>query len=292
MNATGFFGLIRDTFRKWSADKVPVQAAALAYYTVFAIAPLLLILIAVVGLVLGEQAVRGQLFAQLRGAVGDNTAELIQNMVARTGRGNSGILATIIGIIIVLVGATGLFGQLQRTLNLIWGVDPKRKGIKGLLWNRLLSFGMILLIGLLFLAAFLSSAAISALSGFFGDSLPGSAVLWRIIDLLASLAVFTILFAAIYKILPDTDVPWGDVWIGAIVTAVLFVIGKFLIGLYLGRASVTSTYGAAGSLVALLLWVYYSAQIILLGAEFTQAYARRYGSKITSQGTQNAPAQT
>lgn len=274
--------LIKATFSEWSADKASRLAAALAYYTIFSLAPLLIIVIAVAGFVFGEQAARGEVVNQIEGLVGSQGAEAVQTMIENAGASKStGIVATIIGLATLIFGATGVFAQLQDALNTVWGVEAKSGGgIMGTIKNRLLSFTMVLGIGFLLLVSLAVSAALSGLSNYLNSVMPGSDLIWQILNFVISFSVVTLLFALIFKVLPDVEIDWSDVWMGAIITALLFTIGKFLIGLYLGRSSVSSTYGAAGSLVVLLLWIYYSAQILLLGAEFTQVYANSYGSHI------------
>lgn len=279
MNAKTIWVLFKETFSEWSEDKASRLAAALAYYTVFSIAPLLIIAIAVAGLVFGQEAARGQLDNQIQGLVGQQSAELIQTMVESASKPTSGIIATVLAIATILFGASGLFGQLQEALNTIWEVEPKPgRGILGIIKDRFLSFTMVLGIGFLLLVSLVLSALLSALDTYLTDLLPGSIYLLQILNFVISFGVITLLFAMIYKILPDVKIAWSDVWIGAAVTSLLFALGKFLIGLYLGRSSAGSAYGAAGSLVILLLWIYYSAQILLFGAEFTQVYAKKYGS--------------
>lgn len=274
--------LFKQTFREWSEDQVPVLAAALAYYAVFSIAPLLLIVIGVLGLVLGENAAQSTLMDQVRNAVGPQAADAIQGILQNMDRQGGGVIATVIGVVTLIVGATGVFAQLQNALNTIWEVkpDPEKSGVRHIIAVRLLSLGMILVIGLLLLVSLVLSAVLSALGEGIAGALPGGAWLWRGVDLLVSLAVITLLFAMIFKVLPDARIAWRDVWVGAALTALLFVIGKFALGLYLGNSGVASSYGAAGSLVVLLLWVYYSMQILLFGGEFTQVYAKRTGSRI------------
>jgi membrane protein len=276
------FQLAKETFQEWQKDEALQLGAALAYYTIFSIAPLLLVVIAVAGLVYGREAIQGQIVGEIRGLVGQQGGEAIQTMLANAGKHGSGVLATVVGLVTILFGATGVFTQLQSSLNHIWGVQPKPgAGIRGLLKTRILSFGMILGIGFLLLVSLVVSTALAAIGTYMGSLLPaGAEILVRILSFVFSFAVITLLFAMMYRYLPDVKIAWRDVWIGAVVTAFLFTVGKFLIGLYLGKSSVASTYGAAGSLVILLLWIYYSAQILFFGAEFTQVYARRYGSQI------------
>lgn len=276
-----FLSLMKETFDEWNRDKAPRLAAALAYYTAFSIAPLLIVVIALVGLIYGQEAVRGQLDNQIQGLVGAQAAAAIQELVAGANHPDTGIIASIIGVVTLMLGAAGLFGQLQDALNTVWGVEPKpNQGLMATIRSRLLSFTMVLGIGFLLLVSLVISAALSAINAWMSSLLPFSPVILQVINLIVSLAVITGLFSLIYKVLPDVKIAWRDVTLGAFVTAVLFTIGKFLIGLYLGQSSIASSYGAAGSFVVLLLWIYYSAQILLFGAEFTQVFARRYGSKI------------
>jgi membrane protein len=274
--------LIKGTFSEYNEDKVPLLAAALAYYTVFSLAPLLIIVIAIAGSVFGEEAARGEIVGQIQGLVGREGAEAIQVMLQNTQQPNSGgMIATIFGVITLLFGATGIFGQLQDALNFIWDVQPKPgRGVKNLVQTRLLSFAMVVVIGFLLLVSLVISAVLAAIGNFFGEMFPSFILVGRILNLVISFGSITLLFASIYKFLPDVQVPWKNLWIGAAVTALLFTIGKSMIGLYLGNSSISSTYGAAGSLVVILIWVFYSAQILLLGAEFTQVYSKYRGTPI------------
>ncbi|HEY1015255.1 MAG TPA: YihY/virulence factor BrkB family protein [Herpetosiphonaceae bacterium] len=280
MNPKAIFGLLKQTGKEWSEDKVPRLGAALAYYTVFSIAPLLIIAIGIAGLVLDREAATGQIQAQLDGLLGVDAAKAIQEMIQGASKPSSGILATVIGLATLLFGASGVFGQLQDSLNTIWEVAPKPgRGILGTLKDRFLSFTMVLGVGFMLLVSLVISAALAGIGKYF-ENLGIPTFLFEAINFAVSFGVITLLFAAIYKVLPDVKIQWRDVWIGAAVTALLFTIGKFLIGLYLGRSSVASSYGAVGSLAILLLWVYYSAQILFFGAEFTQVYANAYGSRV------------
>lgn len=274
--------LLKGTFAEWKEDNVPVLAAALAYYTVFSLAPLLIIAIAIAGAVFGEEAARGELVRQIQGLVGKEGAEAVQAMVQNADKPNSGgAIATIIGVILLLFGASGVFGQLQSALNTIWEVKPKPgQGIRSFLVSRFLSFAMVLVIGFLLLVSLLLSSLLAAVSYFFNGLMPGLPILGQVINFLISFGVITVLFASIYKFLPDVEIPWKNLWVGAAVTAVLFNIGKLAIGLYLGNSSVGSAYGAAGSLVVVLIWVFYSAQILLIGAEFTQVYSKYRGTPL------------
>jgi membrane protein len=273
--------MTRQTFSEWSNDKGGRLGAALSYYTVFSIAPLLLLVISIAGLVFGRQAAEGSLFGQLSGVVGPDAAHLIQAAVTKANHTKGGVLGTVIGVVVLLVGATGVVIELQGALDTVWKVQPKpNRGIRGVVRTRLLSVAMILSLGFLLLVSLVVSAALSALSGWMRAAFGDIAVLSWAIDAIVALAVIATMVALIYKILPDAKVAWRDVWVGALATAILFMAGKYLIGLYIGKASVGSAFGAAGSLAVLLVWIYYSAQIILLGAEFTRVYANRFGEKV------------
>jgi len=282
MNQTSAVQLLKDTFSEWSEDKVPRLAAALAYYTAFALAPLLLIAIAVAGLVFGREAASNQIGQQLAGLLGPTAAESVNTMVEAAGANKGGgILASIIGVVTLLFAASGVFGELQDSLNTIWEVQPKpNQGLLATLKQRFFSFAMVLGVGFLLLVSLMLSAALGALGSVVAGDQADQSLIWKVVNFVVSFGVTTLLFALIYKVLPDVKIQWRDVWIGALVTALLFTLGKAAIGWYLGRPGTTSTYGAAGSFVALLLWVYYSAQILFFGAEFTQVYAKAYGSQI------------
>jgi membrane protein len=281
MHAKSIFSLLKESFKEWQEDEALQLGAALAYYTIFSIAPMLLVVIGIAGLAFGREAVQGQIVGQIQGLVGRDGAEAIQTMIANAGRHEGGLVATIIAFITILFGATGVFTQMQTTLNHIWDVKPKpNQGIKGLLRARAAAFGMILGIGFLLLVSLVISAGLAAIDNYMVGLLPGAELILRVLNVAVSFAVVTVLFAMIYRFLPDVKIEWRDVMFGAIVTAVLFTIGKFLIGLYLGNSSVSSVYGAAGSLVIVLLWAYYSSQILFFGAELTQVWARHRGSHI------------
>jgi membrane protein len=275
------FNLLKDTFKEWNEDKCPRLAAALAYYTAFSLAPLLIVVMSIAGFVFGEEAVRGQVQTQIQGVVGGQAAGAIQEMLANTNNHPaSSILATVIGVVTLLLGAAGLFGSLQDALNTVWEVAPKPQGIIVMLCQRFISFTMVLGIGFVLLVSLVLSALITAVQTWVKVQVPGQATILQILNIIISFGVITLLFAAIYKVLPDVKISWKDVWVGAAVTALLFTIGKYLLGLDLGQSSVASGFGAAGSFVVLLLWIFYSSQILLFGAEFTQVYARTYGSRI------------
>lgn len=282
MTRRAIWRLFQETFKEWNEDKASRLAAALAYYTVFSIAPLLIIVIAIAGAVFGEEAARGEIFRQIKGLVGTDGAIFIETAIKNANKPQTGTIASIISILLLLLGATGLFTELQDSLNTIWEVKPKPgRGFINIIRQRFLSFAMVLGIGFLLLVSLVISAVLSALVTYFSNLLPGVDFLWQLVSFLLSFAITTVLFALIFKVLPDVKITWSDVAIGAIITSVLFSIGRFLLGQYLGNSSFGSAYGAAGSLVVILAWVYYAAQILFFGAEFTQVYARRYGSGIT-----------
>ncbi|USE78246.1 YihY/virulence factor BrkB family protein [Cupriavidus gilardii] len=274
------YGLLKDTVSAWIDDYAPSMGAAIAYYTVFSVAPLLLIVISVAGVVFGAEAARGAIVTELQGFIGTEGAKAIEDMLAAVSEPATSTLTTLAGLVTLLIGATTVFAELQSALDRIWRVPERQKssGLWGLLRARVLSFGMILGIGFLLIVSLLASAALAALSRGWAPLFGEEEALAHAVDFIFSLAVITTGFAMIYKIMPRARVRWPDVWLGALVTALLFTFGKFLIGLYIGKTGVASGYGAAGSLVVLLVWVYYSAQIFLLGAEFTWLYAHRYGS--------------
>lgn len=273
--------LLQETFSDWSHDRVPRLGAALAYYTIFAIVPLLIIIITMIGLIFGEEAAQGYILQQIEGLMGEQSASAIKDMIQRADRPATGGIAAVIAVATLLIAATGLFGELQDSLNTIWGIEPKEgRGIWGMIKGRFLSFVAILGIGFLLLVSLVLSAALAALGKWFSGWLPAPEAVLQVLNFLVSFGVITALFAMMFKMLPDARVAWRDVWVGAAMTALLFTVGKFAIGLYLGKSDVGSAYGAAGSLVILLIWVYYSAQILLFGAEFTQVYANREGARI------------
>jgi membrane protein len=252
---------------------------------VFSLAPLLIIAIAIAGFFFGEDAARGEIIGQIQGLVGKDGATVIQTAIENASRSEErGAIASLLSIGILLFGASGVFVELQDALNTIWEVEPQQAvGIGEFIRKRFLTFAMILGIGFLLLVSLVISAALAGINHFTSNLLPGSELLWQVINFSVSFGVITLLFATIYKLLPDVKITWSDVWIGAAITALLFVVGKYLIGLYLGNSSFSSTYGAAGSIVIVLVWAYYSAQILFFGAEFTQVYAKRYGSQILTK---------
>lgn len=286
-----YLTVLKETFKEFGQDKAPRLGAALAYYTIFSIGPLLLIAVAMAGIFFGQEAAQGKISAELAKIFGSQMSESLEQMVQAAAKPKSGTIATIIGIVTLFFGASGVFGQLKDALNTIWNVETKKAaGIKGFIGERFLSMAMVLGIGFLLLITLVFDAAISAMGPMLGRFVGGEPLLQGI-QLLLSFGIAVVLFAAIFKVLPDLKISWHDVWIGSILTGILFVLGKFGLGIYLGKAAIGSAYGAAGSLVILLVWVYWSAQILFLGAEFTQVYARRFGSLKGDTSKQEARAQ-
>ena len=274
------WSLTRHAVDAWQSDHAASMGAALSYYTLFSIAPLLLIVISLAGLVFGEAAARGEIIGQLQGLMGADGARAVEALLRSVNKPTEGIIATAAGIFALLIGATGVFGELQNDLDRIWRAPPPEGGgLWQLVHGRLLSFGLVLGLAFLLIVSLVLSAVVSALGAWWGPMPAGWEILAHVINALVGFALMTVMFALIYKIMPRAKIEWHDVWIGAAVTSALFAIGKFLIGLYLGRSSVGSTFGAAGSLVIVMVWVYYSAQIFLLGAEFTWVYAHECGSR-------------
>lgn len=271
----------KDTVNKALDDKVPRLSAALSYYSIFSLAPLLLIAISIAGAVFGEEAASGLLANQLRAAIGSNAAEAVQDMVMRTRKPSDNILASLTGLLVLLIGAGGVFGQLQDALNTVWGVSPKPGRIfRTVLRERFLSFSMVLGTGFLLLTSLILTTVLQATTDTISNLISVPPAVWTLLSSMLAFVTVATLFAAIFKLLPDAHVEWRDVRFGAVLTAALFVAGKFLLGWYLGREATTSVYGSAGSLVLILLWVYYTSLILLLGAEFTQVHARARGRDI------------
>jgi membrane protein len=278
---TKLWVIIKEAGQGWDRDGVSSLAASLAYYTLLSLAPLVVIAIAIAGFFFGEDAARDRIAVELGHVVGSQAALAIQEVVKRAQAPEAGIVSTVVGVVVLFVGASGVFGELQTSMDRVWNVKPKPgRGFLGMLKDRFLSFTMVLGVAFLLLVSTILTAALAAVGRYLGNALPGGEALWQLVNLVFSLATTALLFGLIFKIVPDIEIAWKDVWVGASVTSVLFTLGKFLIGFYLGKASVSSAYGAAGSLVVLVIWVYYSAQILLLGAEFTQAYAQHFGSRV------------
>jgi len=280
LNLKGWLQLMKATVTAWIDDDAPSMGASIAYYTLFSIAPLLFIVISIAGFVFGTEAAQGAIFGQLAGMLGPEGAKAIEGLLASAGKAQESLLSTVLGFVMLLIGATTVFGELQKSLDQIWRVPATRRssGILNLLRTRLLSFGLIIGVGFLLLVSLILSTLLSAFGAWWAPLFAGWELLAQVLNFIVSFLLITVLFAMIYKIMPRVRVRWRDVWVGAGVTAMLFTIGKTLISLYIGTSGIASGYGAAGSLVVLLVWIYYSAQVFLLGVEFTWLYAHTYGS--------------
>jgi membrane protein len=277
-----FWPLLKDTFREWNEREPFNNSIIIAYYTIFSLPGLLVIIVNLAGYFFGAEAVTNQISTQIGGLVGGDTAKDIQEMIANASQSKGKGLATVLSIATLLFGATGVFYQLQQILNKMWEVQPKPKQkIVKLIKDRFFSFGLILVIGFIMLVSLVLSAAVTSLSDWFSNNVSeGLVILFSVLDIILSVGIVTLLFAAIFKFLPDAKIKWKDVWVGAILTAVLFVVAKFLLGLYFGQSNPGSTYGAAGSIILIMLWVSYAGLILLFGAEFTKVYADTYGTKV------------
>ncbi len=272
------YHLIYDTIDACINGNIVSEGAALSYYTVFAIAPLFIIALAIAGFAFGEEAARRELFGQVNQLIGKEGGDAIQALVAAANKSKEGAWATWIAGGTLAVAATGVFVQLQNSLNKIWNVQQARgKGLRNFILHRLLSFAMVFGIGFLLLVSLVCSAALAALGNFIGHYISATEILLKTLNFFVSLGIITLLFTMIFKFLPDVKIAWRDVWLGGFITAVLFNVGKFLIGIYIGKSSISSVYGAMGSLVIVLVWVYYSAQILFFGTQFTRIYATRFG---------------
>jgi membrane protein len=282
MKGKSIWNFLKDIATQWLEDQPFQLAAALSYYTLFSLAPILIIAIAVAGLFFGHEAATNQIVHTLQSLVGQESAKAIQEMIQNaSSKPKTGIISTVLGIGVLIFGAGGVVGQLQSSLNRIWGVTSKPgRGIWSFMWERFVSLAMVLGVGFLLLVSLVITTILTHLTLYIGSLIGGAAIIAHLLDIVVSFGFVTILFAMIYKFLPDVRIQWKDVWTGAALTSFLFTLGKFLIGLYLGTSGVTSSFGAAGSLITVLLWVYYSALIFFFGAEFTQIYASRYGSGV------------
>jgi membrane protein len=279
-----YLSLLKSTASSWMDHKAPQLGAALAFYTIFAITPLFIIVLAIAGFVFGEDAARRQLFGQFHSLLGEQGGQALEAVIAAVSRHESGARATVIALATLFIGATGVFAQLQDSLNTVWNLRRKPgKSLRGFIRVRLLSFAMVLAIGFLLLVSLVINAVLAAAYAWMSEALPGQEFVLQAVNFLVSIGAVTLLFAMMFKVLPDASIGWRDVWVGALITAVLFNVGKLLLGLYLGRSTVASVYGAAGSLVVILMWVYYSSQIFLFGAEFTRLYAIRSGSDVHAE---------
>jgi membrane protein len=286
MRARDFILLLKNSVIAWQEDNAASMGAAVAFYTVFSIAPLLIIVIAVAGFVWGEDAIRGEIIRQLNGLVGSDGAAGVQELLKSADQPAQGITATLMSIVFLIIGSTTVFAELQGALDRIWRVPAATAtGIWNTIRARLLSFGLVLGLAFLLLVSLVVSALLAAFSQVTNGLLPGWEVVLQLLNILVSVSIATVLFAMIYKFMPRAQVAWRDVWVGAMVTAVLFELGKFLIALYVGKSSTISALTAAGSLVVVLIWVYYAAQVFLLGAEFTWLYAKQHGSRKDAEET-------
>jgi membrane protein len=271
------YQLLKYTTLGFIDDEALSRGAAIAFYTVTSLAPVLLIVISIAGLSFGQEAAQGAIFNQLTGLMGRQASELMQTALASVSVKSSGILATLIGVATLIATASGIFGEMQAALNKIWKIQPKTDTLSRLIRARAASLGLVAVLGFLLAVSLVASAALTAFGTYLDTRLPGGQLLLSAINFIASLGLLAVLFAAIYKVLPDCPIAWGDVAVGAVVTAILFTIGKSLIGWYLGSSAIASSYGAAGGLIVLFFWMYYSAQVFLVGAEFTKVYATSRG---------------
>ena len=280
MSPAEWANLAKRAANGWVDDKASSMGAAIAYYSILSLAPLLLIVITVAGLIFGEEAARGALFGELSELLGDNGAAAVQAILKSASGLSGGIVSIAVGVLTLFIGATTVFAELQSDLDRIWKVPaPKGGGAMRFVRTRLLSFGVIIGVGFLLIVSLVASAAIAAVGHIWDRWLIGAETLLQVLNFAVGFGVITALFALIYKLLPSVRIPWSDVWTGSAATSLLFAIGKFLIGLYLGKAAISSSFGAAGTLVVVIVWVYYSAQIFLFGAEFTYQYALTHGSR-------------
>ena len=281
-----YWRLAKATFTDFIADNALSHGAAIAFYTILSIAPVLVIVIAMAGLVYGQDAARGQIVGQLQGLMGDQAAQTIQSMLQSASSRGAGIRATVFGLVTLVVTASGVFSELQSSLNAIWKAEPKHTGVSGLVRARLTGLGLVASLGFLLLVSLIVSTALKAGQGYLAALLPDAGLLFQALAFVVSFCITALMFGAIYKILPDKKIEWRDVLVGAVATSFLFTLGKFLISLYLGSSSVASSYGAASGLVVVLIWVYYSSQIFLFGAEFTKVYAESHGSRAGALGSE------
>jgi membrane protein len=276
--AADAWALVKDTVTGFIDDNALSRGASIAYYTLFSIAPVLLIIVAIAGLVFGRDAAQGAIVGQLSGLMGDSTAKALEEMIKSADNHAAGIVATIVGVVVLIVTASGVFGEVQSAMNAIWKAKSKSSTLSRLVRARLASLGLVVTCGFLLTVSLAVSAGLQALSKYLKSIFPGAEVTLQVFDFIVSTALISGLFAAVYKVLPDKPITWRDVAIGALATTLLFEAGKYLIALYVGQSNLASSYGAAGALIVLLVWIYYTAQIFLLGAEFTHAFAKRYGS--------------
>ncbi|KQP15179.1 YihY/virulence factor BrkB family protein [Pseudorhodoferax sp. Leaf267] len=294
MKMSQWLDVCKKTVNAWSDDFAPSMGAAISYYTMFSLAPLLVLVIAIAGFAFGAEAVRGQISSQLSTLMGPDTAQAIEGMIESASLSDNGWWASALSVVVLLVGATSVFAELQSALDRIWHVPESQKpsGVWGILRARLFSMGLILGLAFLLMVSLAVSAGLAAFGSYLGGLLPGQEAVLQILNTVVSLAVMTLLFAMIFKLMPTAKVAWRDVWVGAVVTAALFEAGKFGIGMYLGKSGLSESFAGAGALVILLAWVYYAAQIFLLGAEFTKVYAQSHGSAQSKRAAQPAEIPT
>lgn len=277
--------LMRAAFVGWWNDRAMSLGASIAFFTVFSLAPMLLAAIAVAGLAFGREAAQGAIVSELGGMIGANEASTLEAMIASASNMGSGILGTAIGIVTFLLLVSGAVIELQDDLNIIWKAKPpSASDLFNFLRTRLISFALVLGVGFLLLVSLIIDAGLSAISDYIESSFSGATAILHFVNSLVAFVIAVLLFAMIFKLLPNVDITWNDVWMGSLVTALLFTVGKFLIGYYLGKSNIASSYGAAASLITILLWIYYSSLILLFGAEFTKAYAERHGSQSAGKG--------
>jgi membrane protein len=271
-------GIIRESVQAFIDDEALTRGAAIAFYTLTSIGPVLFIVVAIAGLAFGEDAARGAIASELGQLMGQQSADLLQSAIKSAARGSSGLFAAAAGIVTLIITASGIFSEMRQTLNVIWRAEPQGTTMSRLIRARAASLGLVAALGFLLLVSLVVSTLVTALSDYIDAYLPFGDLILQVLTFLVSFGLVAVLFGAIYKILPDRNIEWHDVMIGAVVTAFLFTVGKSLVGVYIGSSTVASSYGAAGSLIVVLLWIYYSAQIFLLGAEFTKVYAAHHGS--------------
>jgi membrane protein len=281
--STRIWAAVTETASEWSRDNVSRLAAALSFYALLSVAPLLLITVFVLGLVFGEETARVNVVNTIASVSGPQGAAALETLAKNAHGSHGGRLGSIVGIAVALFGASGVFVELQAALNTIWGVPSKQQQVVlSYIIERFWSFVMVLGVSVLLFASVISSAVLAVVGEFFESVLPGGGALWQVANIGISLGILTLLFAVVFKVIPEAPIRWTDVWLGSFITALLFVIGNLLLGVYLGKSGVTSSFGGAGSIVAFVIWVYYSAQIVFLGAEFTEVYARYFGSRRTA----------
>jgi membrane protein len=282
--------LLRDTIEGFVADDALSRGASIAYFTLFSIAPVLLVVVAIAGLAFGREAAEGAIVTQLSGLMGHGAAEALQAMIESAARPRDGVIASIVGVAVLIVATTGVFGEVQAAMNRIWKATPDRSALSRLVRARLVSLGLVVTAGFLLMVSLAASAALASLSSYLRSVFPAAELALQATDIVMSALLIAGLFAAMFKVLPDVEIAWRDVGIGALASTILFEGGKYAIAFYIGQSNVASSYGAAGALIILLVWIYYSAQIFLLGAEFTRAFAHRHGShasNMTARGTES-----